>query len=655
MTESFSLRPIVVLDFKDKDIEILHPQFSVIMGDNKASNGKRYLDFGSLCYLRRKVPTRNAQINYVGSKVDLSSLEHQRLLITRHLIELARQKLNFTTALHLFTTTKIFIDWIDDQKNQYSFGKMESLKEAYRDYTSYLLQRINDSGIRAAPLKQASAFSRQTAARLVITIATGLHESEVTSLATYITRRHNLGHINLKQPNSDIQARTFSALVNFIEEAHQLLVRGDEFPMRLASPGNEPHFLYSCNQITNKSNNAEFSINRMLNSCPKFPTWDEVSKYFNLSGKGHATKQERSNYETARKANTRKNLELKCELRLQVGNHAMCAGMLAFIAATGANYSIAQALEMDSSEIVPSTQGQRFSGTKARANGKIVYPEFGVQFAPIFRKILELREWVLNGRKSDLVFMVAPQNSNSISFIGQCNLVTLKSLLLKCQPATKWIAPRQWRKNVSYQYIGISGGDFQLTAEKLGNTERTLQLNYSRPALEEFAAQMSGFFDAMYSAAVDRTRNVESIPVRITDTKRPEAVTGIGSCENGFVAEPMRAPGFTQMAPKPSCNDPETCLFCAFYAVHADEDDIRRLLSLRYLITAINGQQPHDKWITKFGPTIHRIDEILISIQEKSYNSKETINRICDEVESGALHTFWAIHFDTLVYVGAVS
>jgi hypothetical protein len=655
MKTSFSLRPIVVLDFKDTEIEILHPQFSVLAGDNSASNGKRYLDFGSLCYLRRRVPIRNSQKTYVGSEVDVSSLENHRLLLTRNLIEIARHKQNFTTALHLFTTTKIFIDWMDDHENKYSHGKIESMKEAYRDYTHYLLHKINSSGIRGNPLKQATASSRQTAARIVVTIATGLHEKEVTALATYIPRRHNLDHINLKQPNSDIQAKTFSSLVNFIEEAHRLLVDGGEFPMSLASPGNEPHFLYSYNQTTKKSNNAEFSINRMLNSCPKFPTWDIVTKHFNLSGNSSALKRERSNYDTAKIANKRKNLELRCELRLQVGNHAMCAGMLAFIAATGANNSIVQTLEMDSSEIVPSTQGQRFSGTKARANGKTVYPEFGVQFVPVFKKILELRAWVLNGRKSDLVFMVAPQNSSSISFIGQCNLTLFKNLLKKCQPATKWIAPRQWRKNVSYQYIGISGGDFQLTAEKLGNTERTLQINYSRPALEEFAAQMSGFFDAMYSAAVDRTRTLESIPVLITDIKQPGTVTGIGSCENGSKVEPQRAPGFTQMAPKPSCGDPETCLFCTFYAVHADDDDIRRLLSLRYLITAINGQQPHDHWITKFGPTIHRLDEVLIAIKEKNSTAEETITRIRNEVESGALDPFWAIHFDTLVYVGAVS
>lgn len=655
MKENLSLRPIAIFDFIDKRIEILHPQFSVMVGDNSASNGKRYLDFGSLCYSRRKAPIRNSQKSYTGSKVDLSTLETRRIFLTRHLIELARQKQNFTTVVQLFNATKVFIDWFDNQKNEYSFDKVESMTEAYRGYTRYLLHKINASGIRANPLKQATASTRQTAARIVVAIATGLHEREVTALATYIPRRHELDHINLNQPTSDIQAKTFSALVNFIEEAHRLLVTEARVPMHLISPGNESFYLYSCNQTTKKSNNAGFSINQMLNSCPEFPTWNEVKKHFDLSGNSRNMKREQANYEIAKAANKRKNLEPRCDLRLQIGNHAMCAGMLAFIAATGANYSIAQTLELDTSEIVPSTQGQRFSGTKSRANGKTVYPEFGVQFVPVFRKILELREWVLNGKKSDLVFMVAPRNSSSIPFVGQCNIMALKSLLLKYQPATKWIAPRQWRKNVSYQYIGISGGDFQLTAEKLGNTERTLQINYSRPALEEFSAQMSGFFDAMYSAAVDRTRALKSIPVFVTDAKQPETVTGIGSCKNGSSAKPLRAPGFTEIAPKPSCGDPETCLFCTFYAVHADDDDIRRLLSLRYLITAISGQQPHDHWVTKFGPTIHRIDEVLIAIKEKNSNIEKTINRIRDEVESGALDPFWAIHFDTLVYVGAVS
>jgi len=601
------------------------------------------------------LPIKNKYTIYSGCKVDQSSLEAERLLLIRNLTEFARQKQSFTTAIGAFSTIKYFIDWIDTQENKYSLTKTSSAKQAYRDYTKYLLHRINTSGIRAQALKQTSAASRQTAARTVVALATGLHEREVLALTTYITERVELRHVNLKQPSSDVQARTFSALVNFIEDAHRLLVDGSELPLRLASPGNEPYYLYSFNQDTNKSNNAGFSILRMLNACAKFPTWGEVKKHYGLVGGSRTLACERSNFDSVRISNKQNNSDLRCEIRLQIANHAMCAGMLAFIAATGANSSIAQSLEMDSSEIVPSTQGQRFSGTKARANGKTVFPEFGALFSPIFKKILELREWVLNGRKSDLVFIVAPKRGNSVSFIGQSNLGRFQILLLKMQPATKWIAPRQWRKNVSYQYIGLSGGDFQLTAEKLGNTERTLQINYSRPAVGEFAAQMVGFFDAMHSAAIDRTRTVESIPVLILDTKRPEAVTGIGSCEKGSVAAPIRALGFTQMAPEPSCGDPETCLFCAFYAVHADDDDVRRLLSLRYLITAIYGQQTHDHWTSKFGPIIHRIDEILMVIRETSLKAEKTLIRIHDEVESGALDPFWAIHFDTLVYVGVVS
>jgi len=42
-------------------------------------------------------------------------------------------------------------------------------------------------------------------------------------------------------------------------------------------------------------------------------------------------------------------------------------------------------------------------------------------------------------------------------------------------------------------------------------------------------------------------------------------------------------------------------------------------------------------------------------IRETSLKAEKTLIRIHDEVESGALDPFWAIHFDTLVYVGVVS
>ncbi|MDD0998448.1 hypothetical protein M5G20_21625 [Pseudomonas sp. TNT2022 ID1044] len=656
MKQIFTRRPIVIINHKDSDLEAIHPQSVIIACDNIATNGRRYLDFGSLCYVRRKsTSSRNRHRSYVGVKVDQTSLDIKRLPAARKLIEAARLKQNFASTIGLFSTTRPFFDWIDDQEKEYSFDQGESIKEAYSDYTQNLLYRVNISGIREGAIKLSTASRLQTSARLVVSFATGMHDKEVVALATYITQIHERGHINLKQPSTGSQAKTFATLVNFVEEAHRILVKGNQFPMCLVSPGCEPYYLHNIQQGSKKVKEAKFSVLRMLDVSPQFPTWKEVKDHYNLTGPAWKNFHLHYNYEQQSKRQIINNTNLRCDLRLQLANHSMTAGMLAFIAATGCNLSIAQDLDITSLEIVPSTQGQRFYGTKARANGKAVSPEFGARFTPIFKKILELREWILNGRKSHLVFPISPKGMGTIGYIGTSAFQTLRTLLKKAHPNTVWVSPIHWRKNVSYQYLSNSGGDLALTAEKLGNTEITVRKNYSRPALEDFAAQLSGFFEAMHLAAVARTRDANLIPVQITKEKRPEAITSVGSCGKRTVTEPRRAQGFTELAPEPSCRHPETCLFCDFYAVHADEEDIRRLLSLRYLIQATRSKHEHEYWDIKFGSTIHRIDEVIAAINDTDISLGDTIRRIRNEVDSGHLDSFWAIHFDTLVYVGTIS
>lgn len=90
--------------------------------------------------------------------------------------------------------------------------------------------------------------------------------------------------------------------------------------------------------------------------------------------------------------------------RERLASYGLAIGMLLFIAQTGANLDTAQQLQLDSMEVLPSTQGRRFSGTKSRAGNKTVRPEFGVKFEPVFRKILELREWYVQDEACDFVF-----------------------------------------------------------------------------------------------------------------------------------------------------------------------------------------------------------------------------------------------------------
>lgn len=650
MSNEFVHRQVIIIDPKDVNIEVIQPQFSVLGVYNPASPGKRYLDLGALCYRRRS----KAISSRVGIPVDTTSLDNARIPFVRGLIDEFRRSSSIYKKIRQFQNGKLFVDWLDDQEPPYAFDNVASMKNAYCEYTRHLLHRMNSSGVGGQPIKEVTASQYQFSALTMVRIATGLSKTEIQGIATCIPRRAQANHVSVKLPSADVQAQTFAALLNFIDEAHRLLVGNGALPLHLVSPSSESFYLYSLGAGSEKSKAANFSMAPLLLKSPVFPTWSQVQAHFGLGGNSRALSDASSGYNRAKKFCEKNNEDLRSEFRRRVGNHAVTAGMLAFTAATGCNLSVAQALEVDTLEIVPSTQGRRFSGTKARAGGKTVVPEFGLRFAPVFKKYLQLREWVLNGSDSALVFPVASAEDR-ISPVGRVSIVAFKNFFSRALPETVWITPTHWRKNVSYQYVRLSGGDMALTAEKLSNTVDTVRQAYSRPAIEDFAGEMTSFFEAMHQAAIDRTRIVERIPVCILDEKRPEAVTGAGACGKASETQPERAQGFTEQAPTPTCRDPETCLFCKFYAVHSDEEDIHRLLSLRYLIQAIKHKQQIDHWQSKFAPTVHRIDEVLSAIQDTDGGSQSMINRVREEVESGNLDAFWSIHFDTLVTVGAVS
>lgn len=651
MSNNFTHRQVVVIGPKDVNIEVIQPQFVVLGFANPTANGFRYLDVGSFCYIFRSRLSRHK----TGCAIDPRSFDNTRTLVVREMIERLRV-MQPATAIDEFAKFKAFIDWMDEQVQSYAFDDANSVKKAYIDYTHHLLFRMKISGTSNKAITRLTASKLQSRARTVVRMATGLSEIDVRAVATHIFKKTNHGHhMNSWLPSADEQARTFATLITFIDEAHRLLVGTGELPAHLISPSGESYYLYSMMGNSEKSRGAKFSLAPMLSVSKSFPTWKETKTHFCLFGDSAELAIQASNYYDYRRRFERNNADPRSYLRHQIGVCAVAAGILAFIAATGCNLSTAQKLEIDTFEIVPSTQGRRLSGTKARAKGKIVHPEFGARFSPVFRKYMELREWLLNGADSPLVFPIVNIKKGGISFIGSTPINSLKRLFANVLPKTTWITPTQWRKNVSYQYVKHSGGDMALTAEKLSNTVQVVEQNYSRPALEDFAAEMAGFFELMHQAAIDRTRTAERIPVRILDEKKPEAATATGSCEKTPEEKPERAHGFTALAPAPACREPESCLFCAFYAIHADEEDIRRLLSLRYLITATENKQPIDDWQRKFGPTIHRIDEVLSTIHEIGACSKETINRVRDEVASGNLDAFWSIHFDTLVMLGAVS
>ncbi|MNR61267.1 hypothetical protein D3C85_1829710 [compost metagenome] len=68
---------------------------------------------------------------------------------------------------------------------------------------------------------------------------------------------------------------------------------------------------------------------------------------------------------------------------------------------------------------------------------------------------------------------------------------------------------------------------------------------------------------------------------------------------------------------------------------------------------ASKGSMANEKYIERYSPMFHRIDEILSEIGKIS--GPTLVASIRAEVESGKLDKFWEIHFNTFVSVGLVS
>ena len=189
----------------------------------------------------------------------------------------------------------------------------------------------------------------------------------------------------------------------------------------------------------------------------------------------------------------------------------------------------------------------------------------------------------------------------------------------------------------------------------MGHSLDTARNNYARTSFKDAAQQISQFFNELREVAVSQTRTLERIAVQTLDESVDVQTLPVGACVTA-TPQPEKALGFTAQAPTPNCQQFEHCLFCQHYAVHADDMDIRKLLSLKSLLAYVK-QKATDlvKWEQQFGVVLHRIDEVLNDLSNTYENLHDRIFSIQEEVESGDLDAYWLNHFELLLDLGWIA
>lgn len=623
-----------------------HERLILVLKDKTASSF-RTLDIGTF-FFRQRECCETLSNDEISGSFD----EKRRYFLTcftDYLLQMSGSELSKGL---FYSIIKIFLDWIDQQKKNFDFSNKDSMIDAYRRYSKSLVDRTLLADTAKEYLAAHTAKIYQRYAAKLIAYVFDCHEADIAAKALQVqSQRYDVPALPLAEEDHQ---KTYATLQNVFLEIHRIVVQEVNFPAHFQSADEEDFYFYSGFHHQTEKQHIQFDMHSYLSKYSAIPAFSKMLVDFGLAEDSEQRKRLRENRNEALYKLQQRNEDKRHIERERLASYGLAIGMLLFIAQTGANLDTAQQLQLDTMEILPSTQGRRFSGTKSRAGDKTVYPEFGVKFEPVFRKILELREWYIQDEACDFIFPLRNeiQQLGSVSY-GRLQL--MKKLFQRIFPRLVWITPQQWRKHKSSQYVELSDGDLLLEAEVMGHSLETARKNYSRTSFQDASQQISRFFNELREVAVAKARTVERITVQMLDATVEAQASPIGACAS-IHPQPEKAIGFTEQAPTPNCQQFEHCLFCQHYAVHADDTDIRKLLSLKSLLGYIK-QKATDliKWESQFGVVLHRIDEVLTELSNAYVDLRERIVAIQDEVESGDLEAYWLNHFELLIDLGWVA
>jgi hypothetical protein len=168
----------------------------------------------------------------------------------------------------------------------------------------------------------------------------------------------------------------------------------------------------------------------------------------------------------------------------------------------------------------------------------------------------------------------------------------------------------------------------------MGHSLQTALNAYSNGSEANHALEMGRYLVSLEETVVRNSRGSED-----------SLENGVGQCTDYL--NPIPIATNTPIVPK--CDSSEGCLFCGKYRLHADEIDVRKILSCRYSLKAAFGANEGEDVVVKI---LQRIEELLEQLREINAELVERITREVDDDE--ALDPFWEAKLEQLAVLGLI-
>ena len=577
------------------------------------------IDIGSWCYTKRRrgsLDTRSPK-TFV-QKVQPRSFRIQRCDFVRGYIEYLRWHIrlgkSLSTILNYVTHFRQFVSWCD--KHQITgLDSKECFVRAVHDYTEEMIHNIRKSRLNI----NTAATSQQR----IISIGRAVYDDPYLDLFRSVRKLgRSLEATNItKKPENEIARRTINVYKDLFEQLSGFVLNFESFPKRLDFEHGYFWFFPTLMPFAGPTNIKSKEMFKKLVSYDHINgtirSLDEVKKLSKSCTPNSGVNTRKRCLKLIEEANR----DRFHKSRFVAAKIAFKAFMMMFSATTGMGLGQMASLPW-TGEYETEKQQQGFKTIKYRAHREVSF-YITSNFFSIFKKGLLLRSYILNSLGiADFEYLFFSHSKQTIHKLNLTLSTQIHNTLKNSFDFHHKVTTRMWRAFKSDWFLRKT--DIQTTSLLLQNTPETVMKHYAEGSEDEAEQEFTKFF-AEYRNTLVISASLPSTPL------------AAGQCLH---LDPVAIPN----APiKPDCSQPEGCLFCDKYRVHADKTDYKKLLSFRYVLEnckTLAHDEEHFKRLLL--PVIEKIDELLSQILDNSDLSNDTAEKLREDVyQNENLDNYW--------------
>lgn len=375
---------VVDLSFIGQEHEILHPERLALSLSHRPSP----VDIGVYAYSVR------GKLKRAEYWIDESSLvPSRRKMIIAWLDKMWVSGMQGNSIETDIKNFEYAINWCDEYGYSDVMCAPESARHAYMMFTSYLYQEISNG--KAKPL---SCQARQTILRRVLALQFPEDYEYIVASASPIKSRRE----GLEPPDEEHVKQYIDIALNLALTISRFLVSFAPFPFKFTTKEYHTHFFPGTGMFITPFTEGAHGYSAYNYQEGRLLTVDELREVKHNARLADV----RETLKRAQRVIDDSNADSHHQFRLRLAALAMQAYACVINLVVGANSGeVIQFLYEDALEVVRSPLKKELSAVKLRAKGlDVMYSVGRGPGMSVLREYLEFRSWVLDGRKSELLF-----------------------------------------------------------------------------------------------------------------------------------------------------------------------------------------------------------------------------------------------------------